>query len=313
MAEQLKQAERGLVLVGQAAMTHGDAAWLRQLSAWVAKATGASLNLLPQGGNTAGAVAMGAVPAEGGLNAQAMLVNPRKAYLLWDIEPDHDLENPSRAMQALGQAEHVIAVSSFASPALRRVATVLLPLAAWPETEGSFLNLEGRRFDVRPAARAAGEGRPGWKMLRRLGGACGLGGFDQVNLAEVQAVMPDAPAAPAQETVALDEPVSAEGLHRIGEVPMYSVDALCRRADALQQSVHARNDFVGLNPADADRLGLDEGALARVSQNGDAVELVVKRLDTVPAGAAWVRTATEEGAGLGAAMGPISVTGTGAH
>ncbi len=313
MAEQLKQAERGLVLMGQTAMAHGDAAWLRQLGAWLAKATGASLNLLPQGGNTAGAATMGAVPAEGGLNAQAMLAEPRKAYLLWDLEPDHDLEQPTRAMQALGQADHVVAVSSFAGPALRKVATVLLPLAAWPETEGSFMNLEGRRFDVRPAARAVGEARPGWKMLRRLGAACGLSGFDQVSLAEVQAVMPEASFVPEHDSVTLAEPSSAEGLHRIGEVPMYSVDALCRRAGALQQSVHASNDFVGLNPADADALGLDEGAVARVSQGGDAVELIVKRLDTVPAGAAWVRTATDGAAVLGAAMGPINVTGTGAH
>ena len=313
MAEQLKQAERGLVLMGQTAMAHGDAAWLRQLGAWLAKATGASLNLLPQGGNTAGAATMGAVPAEGGLNAQAMLAEPRKAYLLWDLEPDHDLEQPTRAMQALGQADHVVAVSSFAGPALRKVATVLLPLAAWPETEGSFMNLEGRRFDVRPAARAVGEARPGWKMLRRLGASCGLSGFDQVSLAEVQAVMPEASSVPEHDSVTLAEPSSAEGLHRMGEVPMYSVDALCRRAGALQQSVHARNDFVGLNPADADALGLDEGAVARVSQDGDAVELIVKRLDTVPAGAAWVRTATDGAAVLGAAMGPINVTGTGAH
>ena len=313
MAEQLKQSERGLVLVGQAAMAHGDAAWLRQLSAWLAAATGASLNLLPLGGNTAGAAAMGALPGEGGLNARAMLAQPRKAYLPWDIEPDHDLENPQLAMKALAQANHVIAVSSFAGPALRQVATVLLPLAAWPETEGSFLNLEGRRFDVRPAARAVGEARPGWKMLRRLGEACGLGGFDQVSLAEVQAIMPEGPAAPASAVAALDAPAVAGGLHRVGETPLYSVDALCRRADALQQSVHARNDFVGLNPADADTLGLDEGSLARVSQGGDAVELIVKRLDTVPAGAAWVRTSTDGAAVLGAAMGPIDVVGTGAR
>jgi NADH-quinone oxidoreductase subunit G len=313
MAEQLQQAERGLVLVGQAAMAHGDAAWLRQLSAWLAEATGAALNLLPHGGNTTGATAMGAVPAEGGLNAQAMLEQARKAYLLWDLEPDHDIDNPRRAMKALGQADHVVAVSSFAGSALRSVATVLLPLAAWPETEGSFLNLEGRRFDVRPSARAVGEARPGWKMLRRLGETCGLGGFDQVSLAEVQAVMPEAPPMPADGGVALDAPVRAEGLHRIGEIPMYSADAMTRRADALQKSVHARNDFVGLNPADADALGLDEGGLARVSQGGDAVELTVKRLASVPAGAAWVRTSTDGTAVLGAAMGPIDVARTGAH
>jgi NADH-quinone oxidoreductase subunit G len=313
MAEQLKQAERGLVLVGQAAMTHGDAAWLRQLSAWLAEATGAALNLLPHGGNTTGATAMGAVPAEGGLNARAMLEQPRKAYLLWDLEPDQDIDNPQAAMKALGQADHVVAVSSYAGPALRKVATVLLPLAAWPETEGSFLNLEGRRFDVRPAARAVGEARPGWKMLRRLGSTCGLGGFDQVSLAEVQAAMPEGPSTPEGTGITLGAPIQAQGLHRIGEVPMYSADAMTRRAEPLQKSVHARNDFVGLNPADADSLGLDEGSLARVSQNGDAVELTVRRLDAVPAGAAWVRTATDGAAVLGDAMGPINVARTGAR
>ena len=307
IAEHLATAERALVLVGQFAMSHADAAWLRQLSAWIAEATGAALNLLPHGGNTAGAAQMGALPGPGGLDARAMLASSLDAYLLWDVEPDRDLDDPAGALSALAGARDVVAVGAFAGPALRQVATVLLPLAAWPETEGTFHNLEGRRFDVRPAGKAPGEARPGWKILRRLGGICELPGFDQVSLAEVQAAMPEERPAVDAAVPTLTPPAAVEGLHRIGEVPMYSVDALCRRAEPLQQSVHARSDFIGLNPTDGEALGLADGDLARVDQGGDAVELTV-RLDTiVPAGAAWVRAATGSAVMLGPATGPITV------
>ncbi len=312
MADILQRSERGAIIVGQAAMSHPQAAWLRQLSAWIAQATGATLNLLPFGANTAGAAAQGALPGEGGLNAAAMLASPRKAWLLWDLEPDFDLEQPTGAMAALSRAEGIVAVSSFAGPALRRRATVLLPLAAWPETEGSFVNLEGHRFDLHPAGRLPGEARPGWKILRRLGNACGLAGFEQVNLAEVQAVMPDAPLAPAEGWPDLPPlPEVAEGLYRIGEVPMYAVDALVRRSKALQQTVHAGHGFIGLNPVDAERLGLAVGDTASVRQNGDTVELEVRVTPRVPVGGAWVRAATKESAVLGAAMGPIDITAAG--
>ena len=36
-----------------------------------------------------------------------------------------------------------------------------------------------------------------------------------------------------------------EGLYRIGEVPMYSVDALCRRSEPLQETVQAQSQFLG--------------------------------------------------------------------
>ena len=228
--------------------------------------------------------------------------------LLWDIEPEYDLDDPVSSVAALGKADSVVAVTSFAGPALRRAATVLLPLAAWPETEGSFMNLEGRRFDVRPAARAPGEARPGWKILRRLGNECGLAGFDQVNLAEVQAGMPDSAMSVADGLPDLSTPAGAgDGLLRVGEVPMYAVDALCRRAVALQATVHGEEGFVGLNEADAERLGVADGETVRVSQGGDAVELSVRVTRQVPTGAAWVRAAVGAATVLGPAMGSLDI------
>ena len=59
-----------------------------------------------------------------------------------------------------------------------------------------------------------------------------------------------------------------EGLHRIGDLPVYAVDALCRRAQPLQNTAHADVDWIGLNAADASRIGLADGVTARVSQGG---------------------------------------------
>ena len=197
---------------------------------------------------------------------------------------------------------------AFASESVCKVADVILPLAAWPETEGSFMNLEGRSFAVRPAGRPVGESRPGWKVLRRLGELCGLAGFDQVDLAEVRATMPDAPAAPEAGVPDLPAPDAGEGLHRFGEVPMYSADALCRRSASLQATVHAKGaDQVGLNPADAARLQLADGDRALVSQGEGTLDMQVTVTATVPEGAALVRAATAEAEVLGAAMGPVSV------
>ncbi|KAA9130260.1 NADH-quinone oxidoreductase subunit G [Marinihelvus fidelis] len=316
IARGLADAEGGVVIVGHAAMAMADAARVRQLAAWVAEATGTALNLLPMGGNTAGAAAARALPGEGGLNARAMLESPRRAYLLWDVEPQADTFDPAVTGAALAAADKVVAVTSFAGGALRDAADVILPLTPWAETEGSLVSLDGLRVDVSPAGQAAGESRPGWKVLRRLGTALALEGFDHVNIAAVRADMDGhlaAPTAPGLSSITLPAPSVAAGMWRVGEVPMYSTDALCRRSAALQDTVHAEHGFVGLNPADAEALGLVDGGSARVAQGDAAVVLNVRVTDAVPANAAWVRASTPESAELGPVNGPITVSRPGGN
>jgi len=111
---------KAILILGQAAMAHGQSAWLRQLCNWISVASGADLNTLPHGGNTTGAVMAGALPGFGvggcdvatGLNARAMLESPLKGYLLWDCEPDYDIANPAMALAALSSAPQVVAVST---------------------------------------------------------------------------------------------------------------------------------------------------------------------------------------------------------
>ena len=318
LAERLSASGKGVCLLGHFAMAHPDAAWLRTLAAYIADATGNALNLLAHGGNATGAWLAGAVPHRGpggqalgavGSNAGQMLDNAHQTYLLWGIEPDYDCDHPTRAMQVLADAEKVIAVATFATDSLRQVADLILPLAPHAEAEGSLVNLDGKTQAFAGAGKAQGDARSGWKILRRLGHELGLQGFGQVSLAEVRADLNRALEVGEVTSSACDlgEPAEQAGLHRIGEVAMYSVDALCRRSAPLQETEQARSGFVGLNPADAQRLGVSDGVAVRVRQGEQQAELAVTVDDRVPLGGAWLRSATCATRGLGPAVAPIAI------
>jgi NADH-quinone oxidoreductase subunit G len=290
---------------------------LRALSAYIAAATGAAFNRLPHGGNAAGGRLAGAVPHHGpggcealtGMNTAQMLEAPRRCYLLWGIEPDYDIDNPARAMNALRQADTVISVVSHASESLREISDVILPLAAQPESEGSMVNLDGSVMSFKAAGKAPGEARPGWKILHRIGTEMGLEGFGQINVEDVLGDLLTARdnTPPASGEPSLTVPGYENALYRTGELPMYSIDMLCRRSEPLQQTQQAHSAFIGLNPEDAARLGLDHGVMARVSQGGSQAEFEVLVSSRVPAGGVWLRSATPATREFGPAVAPISV------
>jgi len=243
------------------------------------------------------------------LSTREMLNSSLKGYVLWDIEPEFDLANPALAMQALSSAEHVVAVSAFASDGLKAIADVILPLAPLAESEGLFYTFDGQSIVAETAVRPSGQARPGWKILRRLGAELELDGFSQVDIAALREEMlaginqTDKP----NGEVELAAPNVAAELHRVGDVAMYAVDALCRRSEFLQLTVHAESNFVGLNPDDAGRKGLVDGHEVKVSQGDEHVILPVRLCSELPAGAVWVQSATDAAKALGDSFGPINV------
>jgi NADH-quinone oxidoreductase subunit G len=317
IAEMLCADGERMLILGQSAMAHGQAGWLRQLAAWVCTATGCSLNMVPYGGNTTGAALAGALPGQGcggadvdrGLDARGMLETPLKGYLLWDIEPAFDMANPVLAKTALKSAESVVAVAAFAGEDLKEVAEVILPLAPLAESEGLYYALDGQSFAVSQAVKCAGQSRPGWKILRRLGADLELDGFAQVDIGslrdEVLAAIGNGDyTASAAELAPLS---SNGGLYRVGEVAMYAIDGLCRRSRFLQQTVHGDIEFAGLSPADAESGGFANGSEVKVSQGGASAVLPVRICAELPAGAVWVKCAGKAGSQLGDSFGPISV------
>ena len=321
LAQQLIEAQRGLVLLGHITNSHPDGAVLRQLGAYIAAATGSAFNQLTHGGNAVGALLAGAVPHGGpggeapaaeqdaGLNAGEMLAAPCSNWLLWNLEPDFDVDNPYRATAAFDAADKLVVVSEFVTDSLRELADVILPLASIAESEGTIHNLDGLAQSFAPAGRTPGEAKPGWKILRKLGAALELPGFEHTCLSQVQADMTaaleTAGSGPGKArgggntpaTMTATKPNGA--LWRIGELPIYSTDALCRRTSALQATKLAEHGFAGFNAADAAGLGLKEGSIVSVSQGEAKASFDVRISAAVPAGAVLVHSATESAKQLG--------------
>jgi len=307
IADRLADADDGFVLLGDLALAHPHASRLRALAREIARVSETALMALPGPANSQGAWCAAAVPGDQGLSAAAQLAQGRGTFLLYDLEPEFDTANPQAARAALSGAEAVVAVASFAGTDLRDVAEVLLPLAALPESDGSYINADGRLQPLHAAARPAGDSRPGWKILRALGGSMKLDGFDFAELAAVSEEVKDLQP-PLPETVEPsfddDDPVP---LWRAGSVPIYSGDALVRRAPPLQQTDHADNAFVALHPATAEAHAFVVGGEITVRQ-GDAEARLPLRIDSrVAPDTAWLPAATCVSSRLGPAWGPIEL------
>ena len=216
------------------------------MAAGIAAATGASLGVLAEGGNAAGAYLAGAVPhrdAAGlksgtvGKNARELLTQTQKAYLLFGgVEPWADALGAD-ATKALGSASFVVAATPYADDALKAVAHVLLPISTFVETSGTYVNLEGLWQSFAGAARPLGEARPGWKVLRVLGNLAGVVDFDYQSSEEVREELRlrCADIAASSYQGSHEAKVSAQDV-RVVDVPMYSVDAILRRAPSLQRT-----------------------------------------------------------------------------
>jgi NADH-quinone oxidoreductase subunit G len=317
MVAALKAAERSVILLGDVALNHPQASWLRALAECLAQRLDVSLCVLPGPANSQGAWSAGTVPGDQGLSVDAMLSEPRRGYLLVDLEPSLDTGHPYRAMGALRAAETVVAMTTFAGPDLLDAADVLLPMAAVAETAGSYVNLDGTRQAFNAAIKPPGQAREGWKILRRLGEMLGLDGFDFVALEAVvdslqaDAVLPPETSVQASAQDLADRAGSDADLARIGDVPMFAGDALVRRSKPLQQTHHADASVARIHPATAERLGLSQTSRVRVRQDEGNGVFELQQDTAVAVDALWLPSATAEAASLGPSYGPVSVEDAG--
>ncbi|WP_455732784.1 NADH-quinone oxidoreductase subunit NuoG, partial [Burkholderia stabilis] len=176
VAQSLANGERRAVLLGNVAVRHPEFAKLHAVAQWIADNTGATFGFLTEAANTVGAHVVGALPGEGGLNAREAFEQPRKGYVLLNVEPEFDTADPAQALAALNQAEMVVVMSPFKHGL--DYADVLLPVAPFTETAGTFVNAEGTVQSFNGVVRPLGDTRPAWKVLRVLGSLLGLPNFE---------------------------------------------------------------------------------------------------------------------------------------
>ena len=232
------------VLLGNAAAHHPRAAALLAVANWIAEQTGATVGYLGEAANTVGAQLVGAMPQTDGMDAAAMLAGGLKAIFLMQVEPGQDSAGGANAVAQIAKAEMVVSLSPF--KANLDCADVLLPIAPFTETPGTFVNAEGRIQSFHAVVRPLGDTRPAWKVWRVLGHMLGLAGFEFDSAQDVLKSIFPADGIPAMvDASRLNNAAPAHPDFSASAVipcvaPIYGLDALVRRASSLQMTADAQ-------------------------------------------------------------------------
>ena len=238
IAKSLHSGDRKAILLGNAAAHHTKASSLLALANWIGAQTGATVGYLGEAANTVGAQVVGAVPSHGGQNAAQMARGGLKAVLLLHTEPHADMAHGAAAVQALEKAEMVVTLSAFKTN--MAFSDVLLPIAPFTETAGTFINSEGRAQSFHGVVKPLGETRPAWKVLRVLGSMLHVPGFEFETIEEVRAKAIPANIA-SRLSNACDVAIDLTPATEKPEVAsIYQLDSLVRRAPSLQLTADAK-------------------------------------------------------------------------
>jgi NADH-quinone oxidoreductase subunit G len=239
MAKSLLGGERKALLLGNAAAHHGNALTLLALANWIGAQTGASVGYLTEAANTVGAQWVGAQPQTGGKHAGQMLAGGLKAALLLNTEPEFDSAAGAAAAKSLGQAEMVVTLSPF--KANMAFSDVLLPIAPFTETSGSFVNAEGRLQSFHAVVKPLAETRPAWKVLRVLANLLEIPGVSFETSQDVLARATAQPLAASNNTRAAIN-LTGTTTPAPAVASIYQLDGIVRRAPSLQLTADARQE-----------------------------------------------------------------------
>jgi NADH-quinone oxidoreductase subunit G len=312
IAQSLVDGEKRAIFLGNVATQSDQATQLHALAQELARLTNGTLGYLGESGNVVGGYVAGASPS--GANARQMFEQPRKAYVLLGLEPELDCANPQLVLAALKQAGLVVYMSAFKHQPALEYADVMLPVAPFTETAGTFVNIEGRVQSFNGVVKARGEARPAWKVLRVIGNVLDLDGFDYESSEAVR----DAVIGKGTEFVAgLDNALNDvsisiatapfDGLQRIADVPINFADAMARRAPALKQTADSVQPAARMAVNTLTKLGLKSGDALVVRQGAGEARLLAKIDNAVPADCVRVAAAHVSTAALGEMFGQISV------
>ena len=307
------------IVTGALCENHPQAALLRTLVEWLEQLSGARVLRLTAGANSAGATLAGMLPHRGaagkviepaGMDVHAALNAKLKGYFLMAVEPGYDFSNPHCARQSMLAAEFVVVLSAYQDEAIQDYANVILPMAPYSETSGTYINIDKRWQTVKGALAPFGEARPAWKIIRALANMLHVEGFDYASTGDVsgelktlESMMHETSYNPFYPE---SLPVIRDELVRVGEWPLYRVDSIVRHSMELQDCASAESACIRINPTTAQRLKLD--AYGTVSQGDIEIRLPLQCDERIAPDVIWVANAMPETVDLGHAFAAIKVT-----
>lgn len=321
------------IYLGNLSQHHPDYSTITLLANLIAQVTGARFGVLGEAANSVGAYLAGAIPdidsvpvvtklnhANPGLNAAQMLEFGSnlsdakcKAFILMNVEPEFDTYNSQKALKTISSSEFVVTMSAYQGNA-KDYADVLLPIAAFTETSGTYVNTEGRVQSFNGVVSPLGDSRPAWKVLRVLANLLGLEKFDYETPEQVRAeIFPDGieinqylnnAIKDIDTTITISE---NSGIHRIGEVPIYQADPVVRRAESLQATHDAASPKAWMSTAIMEKWGFVAGEQVKVKQGEGFIHLEAACDEKLPANCIRIACAHPKTAALGDLFGEIVV------
>ena len=313
IAAGLLSGEPRAIVLGNAAAQHPQASQLHALAQWIATNSNAHFGYLTEAANTVGGYLAKALPANRNL-AIAQFTQAKKAYVLLNVEPELDCANPQLARSALDKAEMVVVMSPYRHG--MDYADVLLPIAPYSETSGTFVNAEGRAQGFNGTVKPLGDTRPAWKVLRVLGNLLSLDGFSYESSEDIRNEVLGVKTLDGLDLsqrlsnnadIPLHTPQTSTEIQRVADVPIYFSDAIARRSESLQQTVDAQAPKVKLSANLAQSLGVSAGSLVRVTQGTGSVTLPCAIESGLPNNVVRLAAAHTTTAALGSMFGSIKV------
>ena len=254
VAASLKNADKALVMLGNVAGRHRALSAVRALAAAIAASTGATFGSVSEGPNSAGAALAGVLPhrglggvrrAEPGLHAGDMPGASLDVLMLVNVEPDADILATDDPVAKLKAQNFTVALTPFASESLLDAADLLLPIGTFAESSGTYVNAAGTWQSFPGIANPVGEARPAWKVLRVIGNLLDAPGFEYVTSEDVLAELREQLGDPQPDnsyagTTPVACPDGADAPAGDIDIPLYSIDPVVRRANALQLTEAAK-------------------------------------------------------------------------
>ena len=254
IANSLKDADDAMVLLGCIAGNHAAYSAVRALAAAIANETGATIGFVTSGPNASGASLAGVLPhrevggakrEKSGMTVAAMLSNELEALVLVNVEPDADIHATTDVVAKMAEHRFVVALTPFISEALLESADLLLPIGTFAETSGTYINAAGTWQSFSGVASPVGKSRPCWKVLRVLGNLMDAEKFNHITSEEVldefKSAVGNADAGGYSMGGQLAKPNGEDSPADEIDTPLYSIDGLVRRANALQKTLSAKN------------------------------------------------------------------------
>ena len=322
----ISNANKASVFLGAIAECHPQASVLHALANFIANITNSKFGIIAPAGNSAGAWLCGMIPhrlpagnvnSNVGLNVSEMLANPRQVYVLFNLEPEFDFANAPIAIKAMQDAEFVVIFSPYVSEQMQDYADVILPIATFAETDGTYVNAEGRWQSVTKAIPAPHEVRPAWRILRVIANKLGI---EDVNYQSSQQIRDEVKALFGQGVefdsnlndlskvnLNLDQGQSVNNLFRVSSTPIYAVDNVVRRARSLQDTVYEQQPYIAMCEQQARDLDVLNETKVRVVQGRQEVALALQINQALPMKCVWIQKSAKQLDQLGTSIAPVEI------